>query len=145
MKIYLDSCSLQRPLDDQTQLRIATETQIVTGVFILWKEGKFELLGSDALDYEARNIPDTDRKAFILEILKDLNPFIELNQEVKDKAVQYRNLGIKPLDAFHLSSAVIAKADYFCSCDDKFVKKAKNADTGTTIVVSILELLNYIE
>ncbi len=118
MKIYLDSCSIQRPLDDQTQLRIATETQIITGIFALWKDGHFKLVGSDALNYEAKNIPDEDRKAFIPEILNDLSPFIELTEEVKITAVKYRNAGIKPLDALHLASAVIAQADFFCSCDD---------------------------
>jgi predicted nucleic acid-binding protein len=31
--------------------------------------------------------------------------------------------GIKPLDALHLASAESGKADYFCTCDDKIIKK----------------------
>jgi predicted nucleic acid-binding protein len=49
--------------------------------------------------------------------------------------------GIKPIDALHLASAVAAKADYFCTCDDRFLKRAKPVDTGQTKVVSPLELI----
>jgi len=90
-------------------------------------------------------LSDTDRKVFILEILKDLNPFVELTDEVKEQSIGYRDIGIKPLDAFHLASAVVAEADYFCSCDDKFIKKAKKANTKTPHVVSQKELVNHIE
>jgi predicted nucleic acid-binding protein len=52
--------------------------------------------------------------------------------------------GMKPLDALHLASAVIAKADYFCTCDDRFLKRAKEASTGQTKVVSPLELITEV-
>ena len=32
MKIYLDTCSLQRPLDNKTQLRIKLESEAVLGL-----------------------------------------------------------------------------------------------------------------
>lgn len=51
---------------------------------------------------------------------------------------------MKPLDALHLASAVIAKADYFCTCDDRFLKRAKEVDTGQTKVVSPLELITEV-
>jgi predicted nucleic acid-binding protein len=34
--------------------------------------------------------------------------------------------GLKPLDALHLAFASTSKVDYFCTCDDKFLKKAKS-------------------
>ena len=52
--------------------------------------------------------------------------------------------GIKPLDALHLASAVVARADYFCTCDDRFLKQAKAADTGQTKVVSPLALITEV-
>lgn len=33
--------------------------------------------------------------------------------------------GIKPRDAMHLACAVKGKADYFLTCDDKLIKKAR--------------------
>jgi predicted nucleic acid-binding protein len=37
-------------------------------------------------------------------------------------------MGLKPLDALHLAFASASKVDYFCTCDDKFLKKAKSFD-----------------
>jgi predicted nucleic acid-binding protein len=51
---------------------------------------------------------------------------------------------MRPLDALHLASAVIAKADYFCTCDDRFLKRAKAVNTGQTKVVSPLELVTEV-
>ncbi|MCI5164443.1 MAG: hypothetical protein D3917_21010 [Candidatus Electrothrix sp. AX5] len=36
--------------------------------------------------------------------------------------------GFASIDALHLASAEVVKADFFCTCDDKFLKKAKGID-----------------
>ena len=54
MKVYLDTCSLQRPLDDQTQLRIRLETEAVLGLITLIENGVLELVSSEVLLYECR-------------------------------------------------------------------------------------------
>lgn len=36
---------------------------------------------------------------------------------------------------------IIKATDYFCTCDDRFLKRAKEADTSQTKVVSPLELI----
>ena len=38
MNVYLDTCSLQRPLDDQTQIRIRLEAEAVLAIIELLKE-----------------------------------------------------------------------------------------------------------
>jgi len=49
--------------------------------------------------------------------------------------------GLKPLDVLHLASASTARADYFCTCDDKFLRKAKTLNGLDTRVVSPTELV----
>jgi len=44
MKIYLDNCSLQRPLDSRTSTRIALEAEAVLGVLALLESGKIQLI-----------------------------------------------------------------------------------------------------
>jgi predicted nucleic acid-binding protein len=51
---------------------------------------------------------------------------------------------MKPLDALHLASAVEAKADFFCTCDDRLLKRAREAETGRTRVVSPPELVTEV-
>jgi len=45
------------------------------------------------------------------------------------------------LDALHLASAEEAEADYFCTCDDRFLKRAKTFNDLRTKVVTPLELI----
>jgi predicted nucleic acid-binding protein len=65
--------------------------------------------------------------------------------EVADRAQSYVDQGIKPLDALHLACAVEGRADYFCTCDDRLLKRARLVDTGATRSVSLLELLEELE
>ena len=52
MLLYLDMCSLQRPLDDKSQLRVLVEAQAILGVLALCESGKVELIASEALVFE---------------------------------------------------------------------------------------------
>jgi len=39
MKVYLDMCSIQRPLDTKTHARIAVEAEAILGVLTLCEAG----------------------------------------------------------------------------------------------------------
>jgi predicted nucleic acid-binding protein len=54
------------------------------------------------------------------------------------------NYGVKPLDSLHLASAEWGDADYFCTSDEAFLKKAKKLATKTK-PVSLFELIKEIE
>jgi len=45
------------------------------------------------------------------------------------------------MDALHLASAVEMNVDYFCTADDKFLKKAKVISKPFTKILSPLELV----
>lgn len=70
--------------------------------------------------------------------------FVVLDSQVIQRAQSFHASGIKPLDALHLASAIEAKADYFCTCDDRFFKRAKTVDTLETNVISPLELITEV-
>lgn len=55
-------------------------------------------------------------------------------------ARKLRDFGLKPLDALHLASASISKVDYFCTCEDKFLKKGKSFVGLKIKVISPIEL-----
>jgi predicted nucleic acid-binding protein len=57
---------------------------------------------------------------------------------------RYNEAGLKPLDALHLSCAVEAGADYLCTCDDRFLKRARAVHSGPPKVVNPLELIREI-
>lgn len=145
MRIYLDMCCLQRPMDDQTHLHIHMEAEAILCVLAWCEAGNAELLGSVALNYEADHNPHPVRKAFAQETLLKTNLIIEASDSVEQRARVYCAHGIKVLDALHLACAVEAQANYFCTCDDRFFRRAKQVETGQTLVVSPLELIEVIE
>jgi predicted nucleic acid-binding protein len=144
MRLYLDMCSLQRPLDSKTQTRIAVEAEAILSIIAMIECGQLELVSSQALTFEAEQITLPIRKSYVSEILSKATLFIP-TQQIEKEARVFVSEGIKPLDALHLASAVVAKADYFCTCDDRFLKRAKKSDTGSTKAVSPLELIMEFE
>jgi predicted nucleic acid-binding protein len=145
MKVYLDTCSLHRPLDSKTQIRIVLESEAVLGIIGLCEMGQLELVSSEVLAFEVNRNPQIIRREFGLEVLSKASSFVVLNPQIEQRAEVLNKLGIKPLDALHLASAEEVRADYFCTCDDKFLKKAKAVSDVKIKVVSPIELIEEIE
>ena len=145
MRIYLDLCSLQRPLDTKDQIRIAVEAEAILVVISLIESGDVELISSEPLLFEVVRNPNQTRREYVLEVLRKTREFVELNEEIEKRAGEFSTYGIKALDALHLPSAEQAKADYFCTCDDKFLKEAKSIKDLKTTAISPIELIDEIE
>ena len=145
MRIYFDCCSLQRPFDDKSHPRIAVEAEAVLAILSLCESDYLKLISSDALIFEIGRIPNQDRKEDALAILKIAQEAVELSPEIEKLAGRLEASGLKPLDALHLAFASASKVDYFCTCDDKFLKKAKSFDKLNTKVVSPTELVMELE
>jgi predicted nucleic acid-binding protein len=145
MRIYLDCCSLQRPFDNKSQPRIAVEAEAVLVILALCESDCLKLISSDALLFEIGRIPEQDRKDDALAILKIAEETIELTIEIEALAGKLGASGLKPLDALHLAFASASKVDYFCSCDDKFLRKAKSLEGLKIKVVSPTELVMEVD
>ncbi len=145
MKVYLDTCSIQRPLDDQTQIRIRLETEAMLGIISLIETNHLKLLSSEALLFESRRTTNPPRREFALEILANAIEIVQVDWNIQTRAKQLVNNGLMALDALHLASAETGNADYFCTCDDKLLKKARRFCMKTLKVVSPVELLEEIQ
>ena len=141
MQIYLDMCSIQRPLDDKSQLRVRLEAEAVLGIIAHCESGQAALVSSDALDFETRRCPHSVRRAHALGILVKATHFVGLSPGVEARARTLTQAGLKSLDALHFSCAVEANVDYFCTCDDRLLKRLRAAHNGAPKVVSPLELV----
>lgn len=145
MKIYLDTCSLQRPLDSKTQVRIILEAEAVLGIIGLCEAGQLELVSSEVLMFEVNRNPQIVRREFGVEVLSKASFLVNLNERIEQRARALSKLGLKPLDALHLASAEEAQADYLCTCDDKFLKRAQAINNLKIKVISPVELIEEIE
>jgi len=141
MRIYLDTCSLERPLDARTQPRIHLEAEAILDVVTLCEAGKVQLASSEVLDFEIGRISNPLRQAQAYEILSKATLYVDVTEAVEKRARELREAGISPLDALHLAAAVELEADYFCTCDDKFFRRAKALNLPKTKVVTPLELI----
>ena len=131
---------MQRPFDDRSQLRVATEAEALLQLIELIETGRLFLLASSALEIEVAQMKAAVRQEFCQDVIKRFARFVEMNDATASRALEYGEEGIKTMDALHLASAVEAHANYFCSCDDRFLLRARSVKTGLTKVVSLLEL-----
>ena len=145
MRIYLDNCSLQRPLDSRTSTRVVLEAEAMLSVLTLLESGGIELISSEVLLFEIEKSPSSVRREYALQALSGARTFVRLNDRVEKQAARFAALGIKPLDVLHLASAEEARADRFCTCDDRFLQKEKTVAGLTTRPVSPVELIKELE
>ena len=144
MKIYLDTCSIQRPLDTRSQIRISLEAEAILGLFEQLEAGNLDLISSEVLKFEISKNPNTTRQQLGLAVLEKAKSYIPLDKEIEDRAKAFMEQGIKPLDALHLASAEKSGADYFCTADDKFLKKARRMKFKKMKILSPIELAQEI-
>jgi predicted nucleic acid-binding protein len=145
MRVYLDTCSLQRPLDSRSNPRIHLESEAILAFLGLCEAGTVQLVSSEVLSFEISRVPDEIRRVYALEVMATASSHVETSDVVAERARVFQKAGIQPLDALHLSSAVTAEADFFCTCDDKLLRRARSAETGQTRVVSPLELIEEMD
>jgi predicted nucleic acid-binding protein len=116
--VYFDLCALQRPHDDQSQLRVHVEATAVLGLLACVRSGSVGLASSDVLGYELSRTPDLVRRSHCEEILATATRYQHTIPSVERRAADLIRAGLGDLDALHLASAEAVGADYLCTCDD---------------------------
>ncbi len=144
MKVYLDMCCIQRPMDTRSHVRIAVEAEAILGILALCETNQLQLISSGALEFEAEQTPHPVRRRYALEVLAKATTFVSADHSVEERVRYLQTLGIKPLDALHLASAEAAQAELFCTCDDRFFRKAVKAVLPPTKVVLPIELIEVL-
>lgn len=141
MLIYLDMCAIQRPLDDQSQVRVRLEAAAILGVLDHCRTGAAGLASSDALTFEAGRNPHPARRAHAEAVLAAATSRLALTPAVEARAGELVAAGLGPLDALHLASAESAGANYFCTCDDRLLRRARVVAAPPLRAVAPLELI----
>ncbi|MCO6450262.1 MAG: PIN domain-containing protein [Caldilineales bacterium] len=145
MKIYLDLCAIQRPLDTSNQIRIVLESEAVLGIITYCDSGQVELLSSEALLYEGEQSALPVRKEHTQSVLAKAKNFLVVTEKEKSRAAEIMQVGVKPLDALHIALAESASAEYFCTCDDKSLRNAEKIKDLAMKVVNPIDLVQEIE
>jgi predicted nucleic acid-binding protein len=122
MKIYFDV--FNRPFDDQTQARIHLEAEAILTILNHSRMNGWRVIGSDIIDFEIGKMPDHDKriKVQILSTLHDTH--VKVDAGIERRARELKQIGLKALDALHMSCAERAKAEVFLTTDDRLLGKA---------------------
>ncbi len=125
MKVYLDACCLNRPFDDQRQLRIRLESEAIVIVLEKFQSGEWQWLGRQALLYELSQNPDVERRQRTLALARMAHENVALTDETLQRAEALEQMGFDAYDAVHLACAEAGGADVFLTTDDRMVKVAR--------------------
>ena len=136
MRIYLDTCCLNRPFDDQSQNRIRLESETILIIMDKLYKDEWEWIGSEVLDIEIENIPNIEKRYYLKKLLEFVNESVKIENEDLVRASQLQSMGFKPFDAMHIACAERGKVEIFLSTDDKLLKLSDRLKNVLNIKVS---------
>ena len=125
-------------------MRVALEAEAVLGLLAKCEAGTMTLFSSEVLSLEVDRNQQPQKKAYVSSILDEAQIVITVNDEIEQRAKVLEKRGFKAFDALHIASAESGAVDYFCTCDDRVLKKARQQTDLSVKVVSPLELANEV-
>jgi hypothetical protein len=143
MKIYMDCCCLNRPFDDQSNLRVHLEAEAIKTIITLIEQQEWHLISSKILTFEISKIADESRKKELMVIASLANETVQINTSIATRVNEFERFGVQAFDALHLACSE-DNADVFLTVDDKFIKKASCINKLNITVCNPLVWLNEV-
>lgn len=125
MKISLNVSCLNRPFDDQEQVRIRLEAAAVGAILERIDAGEWTQVSSEMAVIEVEANPDRKRRARVRLLLPAREHIVKLTSAHFVRAAALEKLGFKPADALHVAAAETARADVLLTCDDRLCRAAQ--------------------
>ncbi|MDP1588979.1 MAG: hypothetical protein Q8M07_14610 [Prosthecobacter sp.] len=141
MRLFLDTCSLNRPWDDQTQVRIHLEAESVLHVIDQARQGTVELVSSDYLMEEIAANPDPLRQEEVIHLLTHARLHVSHKLALAERAEALAAWSLQGYGALHIAAAEAAACDFLLTTDDKFIRRAARARDA--IRVKVLNPFDY--
>lgn len=124
-KIYLDTCCLSRPFNDQISIRIRRETEAVEMILKNFSTGDWSWIVSGALTLEVDNNRDMRQRNEMKYQMAAADINVSISEIERARGRDLEKLGFKQLDALHLACAERGNADVFLTTDDRLLRRAK--------------------
>ncbi|CAN2047463.1 PIN domain-containing protein [Candidatus Magnetomoraceae bacterium gMMP-1] len=136
MRIYFDTCCLNRPFDDQTQNRIHLESEAIIMIMNKLYKSEWKWIGSQVLEIEIENIPHIEKRLYLSKLLNFIHELLIIQNKDVERGKQIEKIGFKPFDAMHIACAERGNVDIFLTTDDKLFKLADKSKNILNIKVS---------
>ena len=126
MRVYLDNCCLNRPFDDQRQMRVRLEAEATLCIQEHIRSGTLELIWSYLLDFENAANPFEERRTTISGWRQYATMDIEETATILQRANRLAGMGLKAKDALHIACAIAGECTYFVTTDDNILKRRQD-------------------
>ena len=123
-RIYLDVCCLNRPFDDQQQDRVRLEAEAVLLILKRCESEEWQWVSSAVVRYEVDNIPITERRNRVNELLRGAREVLPLSDLAVERGEELKGIGLKTYDALHVACAEHAQVEVLLTTDDRLVRAA---------------------
>ncbi|BAY22732.1 hypothetical protein NIES2100_24950 [Calothrix sp. NIES-2100] len=125
-RVYLDTSVYNRPFDDQTQPKIFLETQAIILILQMVEARLIELVSSSVLEYENSRNPFIVNQQSMKRYLQIATLRVLVDENIRIRAEQLEQQGIKAIDALHVACAEAYQSDYFITCDRRLINRCQN-------------------
>ncbi|MEH2465748.1 PIN domain-containing protein [Nostoc sp.] len=125
-RVYLDTSLYNRPFDDQTQPKIFLETQAIILILQMVEARLIELVSSSVLEYENSRNPFVVNQQSMERYLQIATLRVLVDENIRNRAEQLEQLGIKSIDALHVACAEASQSDYFIIYDRRLINRCQN-------------------
>ena len=105
--------------------------------------GRWEWVGSDALEIENEDNPDIDRREKLEELLSLVDEMLPLTDADRSRVDELRALGLDDMDAYHVAVSERSGCDLFLTTDDRLLRKAERH--GKLIRVTVKNPLDWLK
>ena len=124
MRIYMDVCCLNRPFDDLTQAKVYIEAETIMSILAYCESNMWTLISSSVIDYEIARTVDIYRMERVQSLCHVAREYATMSADDELRAKSYQQMGIKPVDSFHLAVAESSGACVLLTTDKKFSNAA---------------------
>ena len=92
--------------------------------------GEVELVSSAVVRYENSRNPFPLRRQWVDRCLHLASHFQPLSENMRARALELEQAGIRAVDALHLVCAEAAESQYFLTCDDPVIRRYQGGMQG---------------
>ena len=135
VRIYLDVCCINRPLDDQAQERVRNESEAVLHVLAGVALGWWQWVTSEMVTVELQRTPDPDRKEFLLAIARRASYSVTIQESQVQRAQALARHGIEYHDGLHVACAEAGGVRVFLTVDDVLMRRLRRIEGQLRVVV----------
>lgn len=136
LRLYLDTCCLNRPFDDQSQERVRAESRAVLLILANVVRGSWELIGSEVVDQEIAKIRDLGLRRRVRRLARPRTAHVVVERDHTLRGTTLEALGFSTFDALHIACAEAAGADVLLTTDDAMLRRSRRVRSAMHVRVA---------